>query len=145
MSSDFLINGSSAAEMGIRMGNGFLDSLETPASLKDYITNTSRLEDGDRIIIVPKRSSRELTLEFVIIGEASSGKTAHESYEERKDAFLDLLYSGMITISVPSSRPDVYRLYTQMKSPTYSRGVANGGVIGKVSVKFLEANPANRG
>lgn len=143
---DFLINNVSARNMGIRMGKGFIESLETPADQKDYIINSVRTEHGDRIVpIRSKLASRNVTLEFVIIGTTAGGKTAHKDYEDRLDAFLELLHNGFMTISVPYSREDVYRLYAQMKSTTYGKGIADGGAIGKLSVKFLEPNPADRG
>lgn len=132
--------------MGIRMGNGFIEDLETPADQKDYVTNSIRTQHGDSIVAVrPKLTSRSVTLEFVIIGTTRNGKTAHDDYESKKDAFLELLHNGYMTISVPYSRTDVYRLWAQMKSTTYGKGISEGGAIGKMSVKFLEANPTDRG
>lgn len=143
---DFLIDNKSALSLGIRMGSSFLDNLEAPADQKDYITNSVRTEHGDRVIPVrSKLASRTVTLEFVIIGKANSGKTAHEAYEERLDAFYEILHNGFVTISVPDSRNDVYRLWAQMKSSTYAKGKGDGGAIGKISVKFMEPNPGDRG
>lgn len=137
---DFLLNNASAWAKGIRMGKGFLESLETPADQKEYITNSIRTEHGDRYIPVrSKLAARSVTLEFVIMG------ATHDEYIKRFDAFLELLHNGFLTISVPYSRSDVYRLYAQMKSTTYGRGLGNKGVIGKLSVKFVEANPNDRG
>lgn len=135
---DFLFNNTSARGLGLLMGNGFIVSLETPAEMKDGITNTSRLEHGDRYIPICKLASRSVTLEFVIKG------SNHDDYEAKVDAFLKLLHNGYVTICVPKSRSDVYRLYPQLKSCSYSKGFANGGTIGKMSVKFLEANPNDR-
>lgn len=142
---DFLINNKSAWGMGLRMGKGFIDALEAPADQKECISNSSRLEHGDRIYFVHKLASRSVQLEFVIMGRATDGMTAHEDYEARVDAFLEILHNGYVTISVPYSRNDVYRLYAQMKSTTYGKGKSNGGEIGKMSVKFTEPNPTDRG
>ena len=144
---ELLINNIDAATMGIRMGNGFLDTLEAPADQRDYITNTVRTENGDRIVGVrPKKASRSVTLEFQIVGlNHEPGKTKHQSYEARLDAFNNLLDNGFLTISVPNSRSDVYRLYSARKSSPYAKGKTNYGEVGKLSVKFIEPDPTNRG
>lgn len=144
---ELLINNIDASTMGIRMGNGFIDALEAPADQRDYITNTVRTENGDRIVDVrPKTASRSVTLEFQIIGSRNeSGKTMHQSYEARLDAFYKLLANGFITICVPNSRSDVYRLYSARKSSPYAKAKVNYGEVGKLSVKFLEPDPTNRG
>lgn len=142
---DFLINNKSALSMGLRMGSSFINNIEAPADQKECITNSSRLEHGDHIYFVNKLASRSVTLEFIIIGKATDTQTAHENFESRKDAFLEILQNGYLTISIPYSRKDVYRLYAQMKSTTYSKGVGNGGAIAKMSVKFLEPDPTDRG
>jgi hypothetical protein len=144
---ELLINNIDASTMGIRMGNGFIGALETPADQRDYITNTVRTENGDRIVGVrPKKASRSVTLEFQIVGSRhETGKTMHQSYEDRFDAFCALLDNGFMTISVPGSRKDVYRLYSARKSSPYAKGKTNYGEVGKLSVKFLEPDPTNRG
>lgn len=144
---ELLINNIDASTMGIRMGNGFLDTLEAPVDQRDYITNTVRTEDGDRIVGVrPKKSSRTVTLEFQIVGlNPKPGETEHQSYEARLDAFYKLLDNGFLTISVPNSRSDVYRLYSARKSSPYAKGKTNYGEVGKLSVKFIEPDPTDRG
>lgn len=76
-------------------------------------------------------------MEFVIVGKD------HNDYNNRVKAFDALMDNGFVTIQVPRSKDDVYRLFCARKSPTYSRG--KGGVIGKKSLKFIEYNPTNRG
>lgn len=143
---DLLINNVDAKNYGIRMGKNFIDSLEAPVDQRDYISNEVRTEDGIRIIPVkPTKSSRTVTLEFQIMGVANNGKTAHEDYESKVDKFNELCDNGFMTIQVPKSRSDVYRLYSQRKSSSYSKGKANLGEVGKISVKFLEPNPSKRG
>lgn len=53
---------------GVRMGDGFLDALTEPLTLKENIENESRLEHGKRIIVDanPKIASRELLLDFTL-------------------------------------------------------------------------------
>lgn len=136
---ELLINGKDAWNTyRVKMGSGFLNSLEADADNKDYITNAVRTEDGTRVIpIRPKKAERNVTLEFVVIG------TDHADYNERMAAFDALMDNGFVTIQVPSSKDDIYRLFCTRKSTSYSRG--NGGAIGKKSIKFVEYNPKNRG
>lgn len=139
MDKDLLINGVDAwATYGVRMGNNFLDNLEADADNRDYITNTVRTENGDRIIpIRPKKASRTITLEFVIIG------TTHDDYNEKVVAFDNLMDNGFLTLQVPNSKSDIYRLYCARKSSSYGRSTS--GKVGKKSIKFIESNPSNRG
>lgn len=136
---ELMINGQDAwATYRVKMGSGFLDALEADADNKDYITNTLRTEDGTRVIpIRPKRAERNVTLEFVIVGRD------HTDYNQRIAAFDALMDNGFVTIQVPSSKSDIYRLYCSRKSTSYSRG--KGGAIGKKSIKFVEYNPKERG
>ena len=51
MKGELLINGKDAwTTWGVCMGEGFLDSIDAPAPMKDYIENESRLEHGKRVI-----------------------------------------------------------------------------------------------
>lgn len=135
---ELMINGRDAwATYHVKMGSGFLDALEADADNKDYITNSVRTEDGTRVIpIRPKRAERNVTLEFTIVGRD------HNDYNKRLAAFDALMDNGFITIQVPSSKSDIYRLFCSRKSTSYSRG--KGGAIGKKSIKFVEYDPKNR-
>lgn len=136
---ELIINGNDAwSTYRVKMGSGFLDALETDADNKDYITNTVRTEHGTRVVpIRPKKAERSVTLEFVIVGKD------HNDYNERLKAFDSIMDNGFVTIQVPKSKDDVYRLYCARKSTTYSRG--KGGAIGKKSIKFSEYDPTDRG
>ena len=136
---ELLINGKDAwATYRIRMGSSFLNALEADADNKDYITNTVRTEHGTRVVpLKPKKAERNVTLEFVIVG------TNHNDYVQRIKVFDELMDNGFVTLQVPDSKDDVYRLYCARKSTTYSRG--KGGTIGKKSIKFVEYDPTNRG
>ena len=139
MNNELFINGKDAwAEYRIKMGNGFLDALEADADNRDYITNVVRSENGTRVI--PCRTltaERNVTLEFVIVGRN------HDDYNERLKVFNELMDNGFVTLQVPKSKADIYRLFCCRKSTNYSRG--KGGAIGKKSIKFIEFNPKSRG
>lgn len=136
---ELMINGKDAwATYRIKMGSGFLDALEADADNKEYITNSVRTEHGTRVVpIRPRKSERNVTLEFVIVGRD------HNDYNDVLKKFDSLMDNGYVTIQVPSSKDDIYRLYCSRKSTSYSRG--KGGAIGKKSIKFMEYDPTNRG
>lgn len=144
---ELLINNNDALKAyGVMMGANFIDTIEGEADQGEYITNKVRTEDGIRVIpIRPTKEERTITLEFQIVGVADGTKTAHEDYEAKVDAFRALCDNGFMTIQIPDSRSDVYRLYAQRKSGTYAKGKVNYGEVGKISVKFMEPNPTNRG
>ena len=49
---DLLINNKNAyITWGVRMGDGFLDTIGAPAPMKEFIENKSRLEHGKRVIV----------------------------------------------------------------------------------------------
>ena len=72
---ELLINGQDAATLGIRMGIGFIDALDSPLEIKERIVSESRLEDGAHIVPTPVRfKSRSLSLEFILMGSASPNR-----------------------------------------------------------------------
>lgn len=139
MKGELLINGKDAwTTWGVCMGEGFLDSIDAPVPMKDYIENESRLEHGKRIITEnAKVDSRNFTLEFTIMGSTES------DYRAKKKAFESELYKGPITVQIPKLNSEVYRLVYLGKSISY--GLSLNRCFGKFSSKFEEPNPANRG
>ncbi len=139
MKGELLINGKDAwTTWGVCMGEGFLDSIDAPVPMKDYIENESRLEHGKRIITEnAKVDSRNFTLEFTIMGSTES------DYRAKKKAFESELYKGPITVQIPKLNSEVYRLVYLGKSISY--GLSLNRCFGKFSAKFEEPNPANRG
>lgn len=137
MTGELYINGKDAfTEWGVNMGEGFLDTLLEPCSLKSYVQNESRLEHGKHIIIdEPRFASREITLQFVLRQDTQSAFTT------AKQAFLALLYAGAITISVPQASAEVFRLVFT-KSTSYALNTDR--TLCKISAKFVEPNPTDR-
>lgn len=68
MTGDLIINGKDAfITWGVRMGDGFLDTIDGFNEMKDYIENESRLEHGKRVITDnAKVDSREITLQLTM-------------------------------------------------------------------------------
>lgn len=135
---DLLINGKNALETwGVRMGSGFIDALDTPLTMKEYIENESRIEHGKRILVSkPKIASRTITLSFTIEGESAS------DYQAKKKAFEEELYKGDVVVKVPDNSSDVYHLVYKGNCTSYGHNTLR--TFGKFSAKFEEPNPTNR-
>jgi hypothetical protein len=137
MEKELYINNKDAyLEWGVNMGEGFINSLCAPASLKEHISNESRLEDGKRVIVSNRLESREFILPFTITG------LDPEEYKTKKDRFLSELYEGNLEVQVPSLGDEVYHLIYLGKSVSFSQNVER--TFCKLSVKVEEPNPANR-
>lgn len=81
---DLLINNKNAyITWGVRMGDGFLDTIGAPAPMKEFIENKSRLEHGKRVIVSnSKLDEREITLSFTIEGSSQM------DYQGKEKIFL---------------------------------------------------------
>ena len=138
MTGDLFINGKDAWNTwGVRMGDGFLDTIDSFNEMKDYIEDESRLEHGKRLITENVRvSSREITLQFTIEGNSEN------DYRTKKKSFQEELEKGNVNIKVPILGNEIYRLVFLGKSISY--GLSPDRCFGKVSSKFCEPNPTNR-
>lgn len=138
MNEDLIINGKDAwTTWGVRMGEDFLNVIDSFNEMKDYIENESRLEHGKRVITVnTKVASREVTLQFTIEGSSES------DYQTKKKSFQKELEKGSVNIKVPALGTDVYKLVFLGKSISY--GLSRDRCFGKVSSKFCEPNPMDR-
>lgn len=135
---NLLINGMDALDMwGVRMGTGFIDALDSPLTMKEYIENESRLEHGKRIVVYnPRIASRSLTLPFTIEGKTS------KDYQLKKKAFEQILYQGVLTIEIPENSDDVFKLVFKGQCTSYGQNKER--TFGKFSAKFDEPNPSDR-
>ena len=97
MLGDLYINGNDAwGTYRVAMGEGFIQTLLTPAGNKDFIENESRLENGKRVVFNnPKVASRDLTLTFNIHGDTQ------EEYMLNYKAFVAVLQQGKVVLRVP--------------------------------------------
>ena len=135
------INGSStvAKDWGVKMGDGFLDTLTEPLTPKDPIENESRLENGKRVVLDQnniKFKSRELTLDFTIEGRTP------EEFTEHKRKFLEAMYKVDVSIQVPRESDDVYHLIFKGKGTEY--GMNYQRTFCHMVLKFEEPNPMDR-
>lgn len=142
---ELYINGVDAfTTWGVKMGDGFLDALDVPVQAKEYIENESRKEHGKRVLVkdssgnsLVRLASREVTLTFIIMGDT------HEEYLSNKRAFYDELYKGEMSIQVPDDSDNIYHLIYKGKSSSYGQSLDR--TMCKITIKFEEPNPSNRG
>lgn len=122
---------------GVNMGEGFLDALDAPLPMKDYIENESRLEHGKRMITDNARvDSRDVTLDFTITGISPS------DYQTKKNALRTEFQKGAVDIKVPALNSEVYHLVYTGKGISY--GLSQDRCFGHLSSKFTEPNPMSR-
>lgn len=138
MTGELFINNKDAwTTWGVNMDDGFLDALDAPLQMKDYIENESRLEHGKRMITSsPKVASRDITLGFTITG------TNETDYRTKKKAFETELQKGAFTLNVPKLGTDVFNLVYTGKSVSY--GLSLNRCFGHFSMKVTEPNPMDR-
>ncbi len=138
MTGELYINGKDAwTTWGVNMGDGFLDALDAPLQMKEYIENESRLEHGKRMITAnAKVDSREITLGFTIMGASES------DYRAKRKAFLSELQAGTFTVKVPILGADLYKLVYTGRSISY--GLSADRMFGHFTMKATEPNPADR-
>lgn len=134
---DLKINNIDMDDWGIRMDKGFISALGCPPPMKSFIENSSRLEDGKRVLVRnPRVNARSLTLGFTI-----QGKTPGE-YQKRKNMFLQELQKGYVDIQVPTWSSDIFHLVYTGQNITYDESKSR--LFGKMMCKFEEPNPAHR-
>lgn len=135
---DLLINGKDALRTwGVRMGDGFLDTINGYYPLKEYITNNDRLRDGVQYAnVIPKVNERNLTLNFTMEGSDTS------DFNTKNRAFVEELRKGDVSIQIPDDSPDVYHLKYTGKSCTFARNTER--TFAKLGLAFIEPNPTNR-
>lgn len=137
MKGDLFINGIDAGDLGIAMGSGFLESLKSPASLKEFVENDDPTKDGKEIMFgSPKIASRELTLSFVVCGDSA------QEHIRKYNAFVRMLQRGKISISAPAIGTEIYHLKFAGTSGGYS--MSKDLTTSKLAIKFEEPNPACR-
>lgn len=135
---ELLINGKDAYKAwGVRMGDNFLDTLNSYDALKEYITNNDRTKDGVQYAdVVSKVNERSLTLNFTMEGKNASDFTT------KNKAFKAVMQAGDVTIQVPDDCLDVYHLKYTGKNCTFARNTER--TFAKIGLAFIEPNPTGR-
>ena len=137
MLGDLYINGNDAwGTYRVAMGEGFIQTLLTPAGNKDFIENESRLENGKRVVFNnPKVASRDLTLTFNIHGDTQ------KEYMLNYKAFVAVLQQGKVVLCVP----DLDMTFTLVHKRSSSFALDRNRLNSRLSVKFEEPDPTSRG
>ena len=135
MTPELTINGADALrEWGVRLTGESLQNLMKPLEVKDRVSSTSRLEDGDRYIVeTPRIKAREVQVEFSVEGRT------REEFIARFDKFCNTLREGVVTLSTRYQQNVRYRLLFTSCTSFYTRRT-----LCKIAVKFIEPNPRNR-
>ena len=136
MLGDLYINSQDAwGQWRVAMGDGFIENLLTPAGMKDFIENESRLENGKRVIYNnPKVASREVTLTFNIHGSSTS------EYLSNYTDFVSVLQAGKVKVRVPAVGMTFTLIYKKSTSFALGRSRMNS----RLAVKFEEPDPTER-
>ena len=134
---DLYTNGNDAwGTYRVAMGEGFIQTLLTPAGNKDFIENESRLENGKRVVFNnPKVASRDLTLTFNIHGDTQ------EEYMLHYTAFVAVLQQGKVVLRGPG----LDMTFTLVHKSSSSFALDRNRLNSRLSVKFEEPDPTSRG
>lgn len=132
MTGELYINGQDAYTVwGVSLEDGSEDKLMLAAPVKDYISNSSRTENGKRVLTGNvKIDERDVTVVFCFV----NNKTA---FVTRYNSFVTELYKGAVTLRVTRFNKTFNLLYkncTSLSSHTY---------LGKLAVVFNEPDPTN--
>ena len=138
MNGELYINGQDAwTTWGIGMDSSGLSALMTPAPVKEFVSNESRLEDGTQYIVTnPKVRERELNLRLCLYAPTAA------LFYARYDAFCkDVLATGTVNISTKYLTGVVFRcIYQSCTQYTQYRGK-----VAKFALKLMEPDPTDRG
>lgn len=136
MEGDLTINGvDTYTTYGISFEDGAISVLLTPPSLKSFIENESRLENGKALIVnSPVYDSRDMSLPFHLVAATS------DEFLTKYAAFCELLKTGELNIWTKYIPGSTFRCVYQSCSQfaQYRLGIA------KFTLKVTEPNPANR-
>lgn len=122
---------------GVRMGDGFIETLRAPMAVKDLVENESRNQHGKRVVRGNiKLASRTMTLTFRI--NADTPAELNKCYSD----FCTFLYKVFFELKLPKVSDDVYRLRYMGQSATYGQNVARTSCA--ITAKFEEPNPHER-
>lgn len=137
MVGELIINGKDAfTQWGVVLISGSLGVLMTPASIKPFVENKSRMSHGKQVLTssAPKLDERSLS---VPLGITASSEAAFIS---NCRGFFTELQKGVVVL-YSSQLNETYNLIFE-KTQTLTEFDLK---IGKIIVQFNEPNPTNRG
>lgn len=122
---------------GITLIRGWREALLTPAPVKEFVTNDSRLENGVSVIATPKytkRNMREVSLSMFLEG------SSEDDYLDKYEKFLGkVAYSGQFCLKVPCMKRVFKLVYSQC-----SNYGDYGFKKGNFTLKLTEYDPTDR-
>lgn len=122
---------------GITLVKGWREALLTPAPVKDYVINDSRLEHGQSVIATQKyakKDKRDISITFFL-----EGKTEEEYLQRYEDFLNKIAYSGEFCLKVPQLKR-IFKLVYSQCSQFGDYGLKRG----KFVLKLTEYNPDDR-
>lgn len=124
-------------DYGITLIRGWREALLTPAPVKEFVTNDSRIENGVSVIASPKyakRSKRDVNISFFLEG------SSEEDYLDKYEKFLEkIAYSGQFCLKVPCMKRVFKFVYSQCsKYGDYGLKRSN------FTLKLTEFDPTDR-
>lgn len=120
-----------------RLVDDSLDNLESSASMKSYVTNNARSQDGAQIIISnPRIDMRSVILTFAITCESRL-----DYLSKKRDLEMELRKGLTLFKVVPLSL--IFKLHLDENS-TMTLLSGTGLRDGKFTIRFTEKNPKDR-
>lgn len=114
---------------------GTYNALQQGLQTKDFVKNTSRLEDGDRVLISDanfiKISSREVSISFLVEG------TDRDEMEQNSDGLINAISTGFVEFKVTEMGRSYFFLLKEISQITTYRKAP----FKEIKVKFYEPNP----
>lgn len=147
-----LINGYNAyTTYGVMMDDGFLDALDAPAPMKEFLTFESRTSHGTEYLLkdsgnnpMARLQARDLTLKFRVLADETGTLAQQQAQlQQRKNNFLAVLQAGAVTICVPALSATIYKLVYTGQSISYN--INSTRTSCSIAAKFVEPNPTDRG
>lgn len=126
-----------ATTYGLRLEDGGLSALVTPAPTKAIPSNQSRLESGKRYLVndeVMQYDERNITLPFYILA------SGYADLAQKRDALMAILSKGYVTLRTAAYPSVVYHLLYQ----SMTQWSEFDGRIARFSARFVEPDPTNR-
>lgn len=120
---------------GISMESTSLSALMTPAPMKAFVENSSRLEHGKRVITSnPKVDERNITLEIHLTAKDK------DSFFSKYLSFCEELTTGVLNIRTKYQPTVVYKT-VYLSCSQFSQFMQG---IAKFSLRLCEPNPKDR-
>jgi hypothetical protein len=137
MKGDLEIRKDAYEQWGCGMGDNFLNTLLDLPPLKEFVENKGAASNGKQVIgYYPYVDERNLTLTFTLVAASPAALLAAKGLFE-----AELLSLGIV-LRIPSVLPDTYFRLTYLSSASFA--FSGSRCACKISVRFNEANPANR-